>query len=185
MPGLGGAAISGHAGCSFPEENNLRAGLVSGFGFSFRVLGGLSILFDFSQWQNRSVESAGKLYNGTVTVSPLLAAVELEFFRNRFFFPYLFVGGAYVSARFRIGSYVSIPEVKIDQKIENGFALCFGLGARIAIAERLSFFSEASYLRRTAPAKTIYDDMNLGRSSREIIANLRFVQVQFGLKYYF
>jgi hypothetical protein len=50
------------------------------------------------------------------------------------------------------------------------------------VAGPLSFFGEAAYLRRTAPAETIVEDMNLGTSVDEISVNLKAVFLRFGFR---
>jgi len=39
-----------------------------------------------------------------------------------------------------------------------------------------------SYLHRTAPGKTLIQDMNLGLTEKPIVVNLRTVFIKFGLK---
>ena len=182
---FGRRAIQAHGGYAFHEENNLRGGFESGFGFSYPLGKQFSLSFEFSHWQATSKESFRKLHNGRITVSPILICLQYEFLQNKFFFPYAFGGGAFVFARFKIGPYASIPEVKIEQKVEDGPGLYFGLGMGIALTHALNFFSEVSTLRRMAPAKTIITDMNLGTSTEEIVANLRTIFLKFGLKLFF
>ncbi len=174
--------IIAHGGYAFQEENNLRGKFESGFGFAYPLGRGFALAVEFCTWTALSKESHGKLFNGTVTISPIILALQFEFFRNRYFFPYAIIGGAFVFSRFRIESYLSVPEVQIDQAIDDGLSPYLGLGARIALSNTLSFLSEAAYLPRTAPAQTIYRDMNRGVSSVAIVANLRTVLLKFGLK---
>ena len=87
--------------------------------------------------------------------------------------------------RFRIGSYASVPEVKIEQNVDRGLAFVGGLGANLALATNLVFYFEASYLRRSLPATTVTHDLNLGDSVTPLTANLRHVFLKFGAKLYF
>jgi len=174
--------VIAHGGYAFQEENNLRGKFESGFGFAYPLGRGFALAVEFCRWTALSRESRGKLFDGTVTISPIIFALQFEFLRNRYFFPYAMIGGAFVFSRFRIGSYISIPEVQIDQHIDDGFSPYLGLGARIALANSVGFFSEAAYLPRTASAQTIFRDMNRGVSSVAIVANLRTVLLKFGLK---
>jgi len=169
-------------GYAFPEENKHRGGLETGFGVSFPIGGRTSLLFDFMRWTVQSLGSPGKLYAGTVEISPIAATVRFEFLRNQFFFPYAFVGAAFVFTRFEIGPYSAIPELRIDQKIDNGLAPYAGIGARLALTRFLSFTGEAAYLARTAPARTVFNDMNFGITTEDITANLRTVLFKFGLQ---
>jgi hypothetical protein len=182
----GRLALHAHGGYSFPESGGLHGEFESGFGVSYPILGGrLSLSVEFSHWTSLTKPAKGVLYNGTVSVSPIIFCLQGEFLQNPFFIPCAFAGGAFVFTRFEIGSYASIPEVRIDQQIANGPAFYFGLGARIPLNPTLSFFSEVSYLMRSAPGKTTYRDMNLGVSSADFRLNLRTVFLKFGLKLFF
>ena len=74
------------------------------------------------------------------------------------------------------------PSCRIDQEIDNGLAPYIGIGARLALTRFLSFTGEAAYLARTAPARTIFNDMNFGITTDSITANLRTVLIKFGLQ---
>jgi len=174
--------VHGHAGYAFPEEGNLRPGFETGFGVAVPFLRQFWLSVEYSHWASASKTARGLLYGGTVSVSPVIACLQYEFLDNRFFVPYGFAGAAFVFARFAIGPLITIPEVKIDQTIENGPSLYFGLGARLAFSRTASFFSEVSYLHRTAPGTTLIDDMNLGLTEKPIVVNLRTVFIKFGLK---
>jgi opacity protein-like surface antigen len=173
------------AGFGFPEEGTFRGGVETGFGFALPLVERLSLSAEFLRWNVTSKQAYGKFYNGTVTVSPILVSLQYEFARNNYFVPYALIGLGYVYAQFKIGSYVSIPEVRIEQRIEKGVAPYLGLGARVAFGPSVSFFCEAAYLRRQGPATTITHDMNLGDSVDQITANLRHVFLKFGLKLFF
>jgi hypothetical protein len=182
----GRLALHAHGGYSFPESGYLHGEFESGFGVSYPILGGrLSLSIEFSHWTSLSNRAKGVLYNGTVSASPIIICLQGEFLQNPFFIPCAFAGGAFVFTRFSIGSYASIPEVRIDQQIADGPAFYFGLGARIPLNSTLNFFSEGSYLMRSAPGKTTYRDMNQGVSSADFRVNLRTVFLKFGLKLFF
>lgn len=172
-------------GYAFPEENKHQGGAETSFGAVIPIGGRMSLALEFMRWTVRSLGSPGKLYAGTIELSPVAATVRFEFLRNQFFFPYAFAGAALVFARFEMGPYISIPEVTIDQEIENGPAPYLGIGARLALTRNLSFTSEAAYLARTARARTIFRDMNFGTTAQELTANLRTVFLKFGLQLWF
>jgi hypothetical protein len=178
-------ALMVHTGFGFPEENNLRGGFETGFGFIVPLAPRLSLAAEFLEWKDTAKQSAGKLYNGTLTLAPILASVHYEFYANRYFAAYGLAGAAYLVTSFRIGSYVSAPEVRIEQNVDRGVALFGGLGANLALATNLNFFFEMSYLRRSLPATTITHDQNSGDSETGIMANLRHVFMKIGAKLYF
>ncbi len=192
--GLLGGAVFGQSrkpslfaqgGGAFHEENNLRPGVETGFGFSYPLGKRFSLSLAYLNWKSESKEFRTKLYNGTLTLSPVLLSVQFDFLPNTFFFPYAFMGGGYLFSRFKIGSYVSIPEVKIDQRVDDGPAFYCGLGARIAFSETWSFSSEAAYLIRNASGETIIFDMNKGVSREKIWVNVHVVFLKFGVRFYF
>jgi len=176
------ASVLVHAGFGFPEENNLRGGLESGFGVVLPIGPRFNVAVEYTAWKDTSKQSFGKLYNGTLTLAPIQASLQYEFYRNMYFTAYGLGGVAYIVSRFRIGTYVSIPEVRIDQSVESGWALFGGLGANLALSRSVVFYFEASYLRRSLPGTTVTHDQNLGDSSSSITANLRHVFLKAGLK---
>lgn len=178
-------ALMVHTGFGFPEENNLRGGFETGFGFILPIVPRLSIAAEFLQWKDTAKQSAGKLYDGTLTLAPILASLHYEFYANRYFTAYGLAGGAYIVSRFRIGTNVSVPEVEIEQSVDRGLALFGGLGANLALARNMVFFFEMSYLRRSLPVTTTTHDLNLGDTESRITANLRHVFMKFGAKLYF
>jgi hypothetical protein len=174
--------ILAHAGFGFPEENNLRGGLESGFGVVLPLVFRLALAVEYIAWKDTAKQSFGKLYNGTLTLAPLQASLQYQFYQNRYFTAYGLTGAAYIVSSFRIGPYVSVPEVKIEQRVDSGWAFFAGLGADLALSTNLGFYFEASYMRGSLPATTIYHDMNLGDSESRITSNLRHVFLKMGLK---
>jgi hypothetical protein len=177
-------SVLAQAGGAFHEENNLRPGIETGFGASYPLGTRFSVSLECLYWKCASEEFRTKLYNGTLTLSPVLLSLQYNFHRNKFFFPYASVGGGYLFTRFKIGKYISIPEIRIDQRVDGGPAFYFGLGARIAFSESWSFIAEAAYLMRNASGETIISDMNLGVSKEKLWVNLHVVFLKFGLRFY-
>jgi predicted porin len=191
---LGGAAASAyetrpailaHAGFGFPEENNLRGGWETGFGLLLPIARHLALAVEYAEWKDTSKQSFGKLYNGTLTLAPIQASLQLEFYQNMYFTAYALGGAAYIVSRFRIGSYPSVPDVTIEQRVDNGIALFGGLGANLALSKKVAFYFEASYMRRSLPAQTIVHDVAQGDSETPLTANLRHVFLRMGLKFLF
>jgi opacity protein-like surface antigen len=167
------------------EENNLKVGLASGFGLSIPISERISVTAELDYWWTRSRSSFRKLYNGQLTVAPLLIGLQYEFLPNAYFTPYGVIGAGYLYSKFRIGSVMTPPEVTIDQTVRSGWAAHLGLGARFRISDFWSFFSEIDYLIRTAPAQTIVRDLNSGVSKDDIWVNLHVVLLKFGGRFSF
>jgi hypothetical protein len=182
VPAATRAAILVHAGFGFPEENNLRGGLVSGFGLVVSIAPRINLTAEYNAWKDTSKQSSGKLYNGTLTLAPIQASIQYAFYRNMYFTAYALGGAAYIVSRFKIGSYASVPEVRIEQSVDNGWGLFGGVGANLAVWRGADFYFEVSYMRRSLPAKTVVHDMNFGDSVSPLTANLRHVFLKAGLK---
>jgi hypothetical protein len=177
-------SVLAQVGGAFHEENNLRPGVETGFGASYPLGTRFSVSLENLYWKCTSKEFRTKLYDGTLTLSPVLLSLQYNFHRNKFFFPYAFMGGGYMFTRFKIGKYISIPEIRIDQRVDGGPAFYFGLGARIAFSKSWSFVAEAAYLMRNATGETIISDMNRGVSKEKFWVNLHVVFLKFGLRFY-
>jgi len=179
------AGFLAHAGFGFPEENNLRGGLETGVGLILPILPRLSLAAEYIAWKDTSRTSYGKLYDGTLSLAPIQASLQYEFYENMYFTAYALGGVSYIVSHFRIGSYLAAPDVTINQKVNNGFALFGGLGANLALSKMVAFYIEASYMRRSLPAQTILHDSTRGDTEIPITANLRHVFLKMGLKFLF
>lgn len=172
-------------GGSFPKEGNIQAGFESGFGFSLSLGRKLSLSFDFVYWKSDVKERGGKLHNGTLSITPFLLSLQYSLTGEGFLSPYIFLGSGFVFSSFEIGGYISIPEIRINQKVKNGPAFYLGTGANMRLTRNLSFFGEISYLSRKAGAETIITDMNFGVSTKEFSIDLSSFLFGLGLKYFF
>lgn len=173
-----------NGGLSLPKEKNINSGFETGFGFAFPINKKISISFNFGFWKSGVEAGAGKLMKGKLTVTPFLASIHYCLFEKKIFIPYFFVGAGYVFNSFKIGEYITIPEVKITQKIEAGPAFQAGLGSQILISRKLALFAEAFYLYRQAEGTTTISDMNFGLSSEKFTLNMSSFFIGLGIKYY-
>jgi len=177
-------SLAVHGGLAGQEENNLRPGLEAGLEASLRLSGRFSLSTEVALWKTLSKDSYRKLYRGELEVAPVQISLRYEFRPNAYFIPYLFSGASYVFTRFRIGRLTALPEGRIDQEVRSGAAGHFGLGVRVPLSWRWSFFSEAAYILRNAPARTFVWDADQVLTRDDIWVNLHIVLLKFGLRFY-
>jgi len=170
-------------GRAVPSEKNIRAGFVSSFGVRFPLIPRFSASFDFVYWKSSVEETPGGLYGGNLTVTPFSGSLRLAPFPRSRLSPYAFAGGGIAFTRFEMGAIVTLPEVSIRQKLENGPFLTAGLGATAGVLPSLGVFVEAGYLGRRAGGTTTISDMNFGVRTEKFQVSLDVFFIQVGLEY--
>jgi len=178
--------LSLHASCGFssPTSDSIKSGFETGFGFALAVNKKIAVSFNFGFWKSYVNEKPGKLMEGNLTVTPFLVSIQYSFLGNKKFISYLFAGAGLIFSDFKIKNLITIPEVRISQKIDNGPALQVGLGSQLLMSRRLSFFAEALYLYRKAEATTTISDLNFGLSEEKFTLNMSAFLISLGIKYY-
>lgn len=174
-----------YGGISLPQEGQIKSGLSSGFGFSLPLTKSFLFQLDFGYWKCQVESRPGRLYEGELFFAPLLFSFHFIARISGILKPYVFIGSGYAFNHFKMGSYVSIPEVTIDQSIQNGFLIQGGAGMALSMAKRLDAFFELDYLYREGKGKTTFSDMNLGIFQEEFSLNLSSLGVKIGIKYLF
>ena len=176
-------AIQG--GLAGQEENNLGLALQGGVGFGANLGRGFSLTGEAAFWRSHSRTSFRKLYEGTLALLPVLVSVRYEFRPNAYFIPYALAGGSYVFVRYRLGRVEAQPGVRVGQLVEGGPALHLGLGVRVPLTWKTSFFGEATYIMRRAPAETTFWGADGALRRDAIWVNLHIVLVKFGVRFFF
>lgn len=175
--------VQGFMGASSPMEKNIGAGLWSSIGFSIPVKQKLFLSLDFGHWTSEVNGSAGELLDGTVYVNPFMVSAAYFLMPDRAITPYVFLGGGFVFSRFRLGDIITIPEISLSQKIENGPGGKIGVGMEMDLTGSISIVGEVSYLFRVAQAKTTVQDMNIGLSVEDFTINLSAFVLHLGFRY--
>ncbi len=173
-----------HAGLSSPHEENIEASVETGFGLELSLQKNISISFDYGYFKGNVREAPDGLYDGNLAVTPFLITVSYSFFKNQAFSPYIRLGAGIIFANFKIGDIITIPEVTITQKVNNGISAYAGLGGIFDLTENISIFTEAGYLYREATATTIINDLNFGISEESFSLNLNSVFLILGVKFF-
>lgn len=178
-------SVHANGGFSFPREGNMRSGWESGFGFAYTLNKKVAAFFDFGFWKSEVEEEPGKLLDGKLSVTPFLFSLQYYFFEKRAFIPYIFAGIGYIFYDFKLKDIVTIPEITITQKVENGLGFQAGLGAQVQISDRLSLFGEALYLYRKAEGTTTTFDLNFGTTIEEFSLDTSTSLIRLGIRYLF
>ena len=166
---------------SFPVKENFDDGYGSGIGTSFSITRNLSVSLEWKYGRYPVNKEEGKLINGTLYITPVLASLKYDLLRGSSFSPYAFLGGGLIFSSFTIRPGDDISDANItEQKIKNGFGLYGGLGAALRISNQLSLFAEGLYLHRKTDAETKYI---LGLSPDEFRLNLSSYCILIGIKY--
>lgn len=177
-----GLTVSIHTGAFLPANDGLNPAFLTGFGLSYPLYKNFSANFDFTLCKNSVEEKPGSLLNGNLTVTHFLFSLDFSFLKGEKWTPYLFGGSGFVFADFEIGSYISIPEVTIRQRVDSGLCFFTGGGLRARLWRNFRLFAEVKYLYRKAPGKTIITDMNFGTKEEPISVNLSGLCIMGGIR---
>lgn len=173
-----------NAGRALPQEENIGAGFETGFGFSLSANEKISLSFDFSYWKSEVSEQHSHLYKGKLTITPFLFSIQYSLFEQETFVPYIFAGTGFIFSSMDIDSMVTIPEISISQKIENGICFLCGAGGRIHISDNLDLLAEGVYLYRTSSGETTISDLNLGVTKEQFSVDMSAIVLRVGIKYF-
>jgi hypothetical protein len=180
----GQAGLTAMAGIMFPAQNTLKAGAITGFGLLLRLAPRTRASIQFLTARLKSQGSPEGLGQGSLILTPFLLFVQHDFVSTRFLKVHLAAGAGLVFSDFR-GSFVSIPEVTITQKIPTRPVVHLGVGFGFPLTGRLVLFGQAGALYSRARGQTIIRDMNFGQSREEFSVNLSSQLAFFGLAFYF
>ncbi|NIM90093.1 MAG: hypothetical protein GTO17_04010 [Candidatus Aminicenantes bacterium] len=179
------ANFHANPGVAIPEYKSILLAFESGFGFSIPLTKKIFLSINFSHWKSRVKEKEGGLLNGKLSITPFFLSLQFKLREKSQINPYLFLGANLVVTKFKIGEYITIPEVTLNQKVRNGPGLHFGTGSDFSLTENLALFAEGIYLIRKAEAEKTITDMNFGVSTEEFSVSLDSLIFQIGIKYFF
>lgn len=177
-------SVHASAGFSSPASSNIKTALETGFGFSLDLNKKMALSFNFGFWKSKVNEKVGQLKEGNLTITPFLVAIHYSFSGNKKFIPYIVLGAGFVFSNFALKNLITIPEIRISQKIDNGPALEAGLGSQLLLSPKLALFAEALYLYRQAEATTTISDLNFGLTEDKFSLNMSAFLISLGIKYY-
>jgi len=170
-----------NAAIYFPVQENLDTGYGSGIGTLLSLNRNVSLVLEWKYGSHSVIKEEGKLLNGTLYVTPLLASLRYDFRKDSRFSPYVFLGGGIIFCDFRLSKEGDISEANVaDQDVINGFGVYGGLGGSFKISSQFSIFVEGVYLHRKTTAETRY---YLSLPLDEFPVNLSSFCIAVGIKY--
>ncbi len=178
-------SVQANGGVIFPKEGNIDAAFAFGFGLSYSIFQKIKVSIDLGYQKSDVKEAAEKLYGGRLIATPFLVSIHHEVLKTRKFAPYIFIGYGYILYDFWLGDIITIPEITVVQKVENGPAWFGGLGGQIRVWKRTSVYAETVYLYSKPDGKTIISDMNFGVSREEFSIDMRSIIIRLGIRYHF
>ena len=173
-----------NSGFCWMLKENIDSGLKTGFGFSVPLLKNTTLTLDFGYWKSSVNEGPGELYNGTLSMAPFNASLYYTLFETKRLAPYVFGGGGFIFSNFEMEDPITIPEVSIDQEVNNGMSFHAGAGSFLRINNHISLYAEACFLYRKGDVTTTITDMNFGESTENFSLNLSCLSLCLGVKYY-
>ncbi len=168
-----------------PSENYIHSSLAGGLGIVLPVKGNISFSLDLGFWKSSVDVKPNKFYEGKMTLIPFLASFRYSLLPDKTINPYAYIGTGYVITRFKMEDIITIPEITINQTVENGFCLHVGAGTVIRISESLGMTAEGFYFHRKTTGTTKIFDLNFGMSSENFSVRLHAFIFQIGMKYFF
>lgn len=170
-----------NAALYIPVQENFDTGYGSGIGALLSVTRNLSLSLEWKYGRYPINKVEGEFLNGTLYLTPILAALKYDFIRESKFSPYVFAGGGVIFSDFRMRKEADGSDVNVaEQDVKNGFGFYGGLGGALKISNQFSLFVEGLYLHRKTTAETKY---YLGIPSEEFSVNLSSYCVVIGIKY--
>jgi len=178
--------LHGGLGYSYPKAETIGGGVLSSVGFDLRLKYGWRLSFDFALSRHHVDYDPQGLKEGTLTLTPFWVVLQYHIFSRGAFSPYLLGGAGYIFSRFQLQQLITIPEVSISQKLEDGWAWLGGAGLEIRLnRKKLSFFGEAVYMSRQTTGTTTINDLNFGLREETFDVDLKAWQIHLGLRYFY
>ncbi len=168
-----------------PVEGHIHSGFSGAFGLALHFDRQISVSIDIGSWRSPVDEKSDEMFEGKLTLIPILVSLKYFFSLENRVHPYVSVGGGYVFTRFRMDNIITIPEITISQEIRSGVGIHAGLGAVVKISKSFGLEAEGLYIFRNSKGVTTISDMNFGSSSEEFSVRLHTVLFQVGIIYFF
>jgi len=171
-------------GIASPVEDRLHSALSGSFGFALHIDDNISVSIDINSWKNSVDEKPHNMFNGKMTLTPLLISLKYSLSLDNRIYPYTIIGGGYVFTHFRMDDLITIPEITISQEVMGGSCLHAGLGTLVKISKSFGLVGDGVYLFRKSKGITTITDMNFGSSSEEFSVPLHTILFQVGIVYF-
>ncbi len=167
-----------------PSDPNLARGIWSNFGFSVPIEKKIHLALNFGDWKSQASLKQGRLNDGSLSVSPFFIFLQYFLTSGRTIDPFVFIGGGYIFASFRMEKLETIPEITLSQKVENSIGAQLGAGIQIKMSKRTFFSLDASYFYGKTSATTTIQDLNFGTTTDDFPLILSAFIFQIGIKFF-
>lgn len=166
----------------FPSEGQIKTGYGSGLGTTLMLTQNVVFSLEFKYGRFSVDAEEGKLLDGDLTLTPILANFQYYFNPNANFSPYVFGGASFVFASFNAKARETAGEALITrQSPRNGLGFQGGLGASYNFSEQLAIYFEGYYLYR----KTVVEVTLLTGATSQFDSNLSHLGATIGIRYYY
>lgn len=177
--------VRAHLGYASPFEENMDSSLESGFGLSLPVTEQISLAFDVGYWKSDVREKKDQLRNGSLTTTPFSISVHYHLWSKGRIVPYVFAGTGMVFSNFQIEDFITIPEITIDQEVDDGMGFQAGAGSLMKLTKQLALYGELEYLYRKGTGTTLITDMNRETTRENFSLSLNALLLRIGFNYFF
>jgi hypothetical protein len=171
-------------GIASPFEDHIHSGLSGAFGLALHIDNKISVSIDLNSWKSSVDEKLHNVFNGKMTLTPLLISLKYSLYLDNRIYPYTIIGGGYVFTHFRMDDLITIPEITISQEVMGGLCFHAGVGALVKISKSFGLVGEGVCLFRKSEGVTTITDMNFGFSSEEFSVRLNTILFQVGIVYF-
>ncbi|MFQ6083097.1 MAG: OmpW family outer membrane protein [Candidatus Aminicenantia bacterium] len=169
-----------------PLEKIYGSGFMSGLSFSFTIGNNFALEIDSGNWKSEVEEKEGGLYQGKLSITPVLFTGQFLIPVGRSFIPYLGIGFGYYFNHFNLSEeIITIPEVKINQEVEDIFGIHFGGGFDYFFTENMALNGDVKYCLIKPQGITSIIDMNTRVTKEYFDINLKTILFKIGVKIYF
>jgi outer membrane protein W len=128
---------------------------MSGLLFNLKIGNNFMIEIDSGNWKSQ-VKEKNNLYPGELSVTPILVSGIFIYPIKDSLYPYFSIGFGYYFNHFQISEeIITIPEIKINQDIEDSFGFQTGLGIDYIIASTLALNLDVKYCWISPKGETI------------------------------
>lgn len=176
----GAGAYIGAAFYHSPEEN-INSGIGSSLGLIIPLNPRVFLTAEWKYVQYSVDRQEGGFLKGSLSVTPLLVALQYKLVENSFLVPYVFGGGGWFFFSFNPEARQDEGDVQVvKQEPKSGLGFYGGLGVIYRASPAVALFGEGLYLHRQTDVQTTYisgsqETFPLKMSAFSAVLGIRFI----------
>ena len=169
-----------------PVKNIYDGDFMSGILFNLKMGDNFMIEVDSGNWKSQ-IKEKNYLYPGELSVTPILVSGIFIYPVRDSFHPYVSIGFGYYFNHFQISEdLVTIPEIKINQNVEDDFGFQSGLGFDYFIASSFALNLDVKYCWISPKGETVITYVENNKINQKIFnLNLNNLLYRICVKIYF